>query len=77
MSDIYQILDDGRILELIINRDLNQDNAFWARNLSAREKSIYLKLKSLGYSDTNIYCHLNHQAENNSASGPECRPERV
>ena len=59
MIDIYQILDDGRILELKLGRKPDCDHAIWARNLTADEKRIYLQLKRLGYSDSSIYKQLN------------------
>lgn len=59
MSEIYHTLDDGRIIELIIGEQINSDEAMWARNLSDREKEIYLKLKGSGCSDKDIYNSLN------------------
>ena len=63
MTDIYQILDDGRIVELRIGRQLDRDDAIWARNLTTIETKAYLKLKDLGYSDMKIYNHLNQVAK--------------
>lgn len=67
--DIYQILDDGRIVELIMGHQSDRDHAIWARNLSAQEKSTYLRLKGLGYSDVTIYNHLNQQVKKNAGVG--------
>jgi hypothetical protein len=64
MSEIYHTLDDGRIIELIIGEQINNDDAMWARNLSDREKEIYLKLKSSGRSDKDIYNRLNLKVKN-------------
>jgi hypothetical protein len=59
MTDIYQILDDGRIIELRMGRQFDREHAIWARDLTPQEKRIYLRLKGLGYSDINIYNQLN------------------
>lgn len=59
MTDIYQILDDGRIVELRMGRQLDCEHAIWARDLTAQEKRIYFRLKNLGYSDRTIYNQLN------------------
>ena len=69
MTDIYQILDDGRVVELRFGRQLDCEHAIWARNLTANEKNTYLKLKSLGYSDMNIYNLLNQEVKKNSYAG--------
>jgi hypothetical protein len=69
MTDIYQILDDGRIVELRMGRQLDREQAIWARDLTPREKRIYLHLKSLGYSDKNIYNQLNQGIEENACAG--------
>ena len=62
--DIYQILDDGRIVEIRMGRrQMDCGHAIWARDLNAREKRIYLRMKALGYSDRDIYDHLNHGVE--------------
>lgn len=69
MSDIYQILDDGRIVELRMGRQLDREHAIWARDLTPQEKSIYLHLKSLGYSDKNIYNQLNRGIKEKACAG--------
>jgi hypothetical protein len=66
--DIYHNLDDGRIVELRIGRLSDCDDAIWARNLSAREKEIYLQLKQMGSSDMDIYCHLNQPTASDLSS---------
>ena len=63
MTDIYHILDDGRILELEKGQAINRDAAIWARNLSTNEKETYLTLKCLGYSDLYIYSCLNQDVK--------------
>ena len=63
MTDIYQILDDGRIVELRMGRQLEREHAIWARDLTARERSTYLRLKSQGYSDASIYSLLNQDVK--------------
>jgi hypothetical protein len=63
MTDIYQILDDGRIVELRMGRQFDREHAIWARDLTDQEKRIYLRLKGLGYSDRNIYNQLNHNVK--------------
>ena len=63
MTDIYQILDDGRIVELRMGRQLDREHAIWARDLTAQERRIYLRLKSQGFSDRNIYNYLNQGAK--------------
>jgi hypothetical protein len=63
MTDIYQILDDGRIVELRMGRQLEREHAIWARDLTARERKTYLQLKSKGYSDTTIYNLLNQDVK--------------
>jgi hypothetical protein len=63
MTDIYQILDDGRIVEIKMGRRLDREHAIWARDLTDQEKRIYLRLKGLGYSDRNIYDYLNQGVE--------------
>ena len=69
MTDIYQILDDGRIIELRMGRQFDREHAIWARDLTPREKSIYLRLKGLGYSDKNIYNQLNRGIEEKACAG--------
>ena len=60
--DIYQTLEDGRIIELRLGRQANLNHAIWARNLNTNEKKLYLQLKTLGYSDLSIYKQLNSNA---------------
>jgi len=62
MTDIYEILEDGRIIELKLGRQANREQAIWGRRLSTNEKEIYLQLKNLGYSDLRIYKQLNGEA---------------
>ena len=69
MSDIYQILDDGRIVELRMGRQLDCECAIWARDLTPQEKRIYLRLKGLGYSDKNIYEELNRDIKEKACAG--------
>lgn len=69
MTDIYQILDDGRIVELRMGRQLDRENAIWARDLTAQEKRIYFRLKSLGYSDRTIYNQLNREVKEKACVG--------
>ena len=69
MMDIYHILDDGRIVELRIGQPIDSDNAIWARNLSNNEKETYLQLKDSGFSDMDIYDHLNQNVENKEYAG--------
>jgi hypothetical protein len=69
MTDIYQILDDGRIIELRMGRQLDREQAIWARDLNPQEKRIYLRLKGLGYSDRNIYDQLNRGVKEKACAG--------
>ena len=69
MTDIYQVLDDGRIMEFRLGRQSEQDHAIWARSLTTNDKRIYLRLKGMGYSDMNIYNHLNQLAKTQTGSG--------
>jgi hypothetical protein len=69
MTDIYQILDDGRIVELRMGRQLDREHAIWARDLTDQEKRIYLRLKGLGYSDRNIYNQLNQGVKEEACAG--------
>ena len=69
MTDIYQILEDGRIVEIRMGRQFDREHAIWARDLSPQEKRIYLRLKSLGYSDKNIYHQLNHGMKEKACAG--------
>jgi hypothetical protein len=55
----YHILADGRVVELMFGKPSDSDDAVWARNLTSSEKETYFKLKGLGYSDMDIYNHLN------------------
>jgi hypothetical protein len=57
----YHVLDDGRIVELKIGKPSVSDDAIWARKLTTSEKETYLKLKDLGFSDMDIYNHLNQK----------------
>jgi hypothetical protein len=69
MTEIYQILDDGRIIELRMGRELDCEHAIWARDLTPQEKSIYFRLKSLGYSDRTIYNKLNSDVKAEACVG--------
>ena len=69
MTDIYQILDDGRIVELRMGRRCDREHAIWARNLTPEEKRIYLRLKGLGYSDSVIYNQLNRGMKEKACAG--------
>ena len=69
MTDIYQILDDGRIIELQMGRQLDCENAIWARDLTPQEKRIYFRLKSLGYSDRTIFDQLNSGVKAEACTG--------
>jgi DNA-binding NarL/FixJ family response regulator len=52
-----------------MGRQFDREHAIWARDLTPREKSIYLRLKSLGYSDKNIYNQLNRVIEEKACAG--------
>lgn len=69
MTDIYKILHDGRIVELQLGHLSNCNDAIWARNLNAQEKRTYLKLKDMGYSDTNIYNYFKLEDKHKSYAG--------
>ena len=69
MTEIYQILDDGRIVEIRMGRQFDREHAIWARDLTSREKRIYLRLKGLGYSDKNIYNQLNRDIKEKACAG--------
>ena len=66
--DKYHILDDGRVVELKMGKPSNSDGAIWARNLTAREKETYLRLKGLGFSDMDIYNQLNQDFKKKACS---------
>jgi hypothetical protein len=69
MTDIYQILDDGRVIELQMGRRLDCEQAIWARDLTPQERRTYFRLKSLGYSDWTIYNQINSGVKAEACAG--------
>ena len=59
MIEIYHILDDGRIVELRNWTGLGTEDAILAKPLNDAEKQKYFALKSLSYSDKEIFGRLN------------------
>lgn len=59
MTEIYHILDDGRIIEVRNWTGIRAEDAILARPLNDDERQKYYALKALTYSDREIFGQLN------------------